>query len=41
MQVWEPWTIFWLMGGQLLAFAVACLLKRTQSEKMCLHTQES
>lgn len=28
MQVWEPWTIFWLMGALLLAFAVACLYSR-------------
>jgi MFS family permease len=41
MQLWEPWTIFWLMGGQLLAFAAACLLQRTQPAKMRLHTQKS
>jgi MFS family permease len=41
MQLWEPWTIFWLMGGQLLAFAAACLLQRPQPEKMRLHTQKS
>ncbi len=40
MQLWEPWTIFWLMGGQLLAFAAACLLQRPQPEKMRLHTQK-
>ncbi|WP_400162617.1 MFS transporter [Brevibacillus sp. TJ4] len=28
MQAWEPWTIFWVMGGLLLAFAVACLFQR-------------
>lgn len=29
MQVWEPWTMFWLMGAQLLAFAAACLFQRS------------
>ena len=33
MQAWEPWTMFWLMGGQLLAFSVACLVQR----KSCGH----
>lgn len=25
MEVWEPWTIFWLMGAFLFVFAAACL----------------
>ncbi|MFD2370437.1 MFS transporter [Brevibacillus sp. GCM10020057] len=28
MDVWEPWTIFWLMGAFLLVFAAACLASR-------------
>ena len=28
MQVWEPWTIFWLMGALLIVFAAACLFNR-------------
>lgn len=28
MEIWEPWSIFWLMGGLLLAFAAACLFAR-------------
>jgi MFS family permease len=28
MEAWEPWTMFWLMGALLLAFAVACLVQR-------------
>ncbi|MDF2682313.1 MAG: transporter [Brevibacillus sp.] len=28
MEVWEPWTIFWLMGAFLLVFAAACLAVR-------------
>ncbi|MCM3078806.1 MFS transporter [Brevibacillus invocatus] len=31
MQAWEPWTMFWLMGAQLLAFAIACLVHRETS----------
>lgn len=28
MEMWEPWTIFWLMGAFLLVFAAACLAAR-------------
>jgi len=33
MQAWEPWTMFWLMGAQLLAFAAACLVHRSRPKQ--------
>ncbi|MGG1660604.1 MFS transporter [Brevibacillus sp. NRS-1366] len=28
MEIWEPWTIFWLMGALLIVFAATCLFYR-------------
>ncbi|MGG4496231.1 MFS transporter [Brevibacillus reuszeri] len=40
MQVWEPWTIFWLMGALLIVFAAACLFNRqANSDKDQLQIQ--
>ncbi|WP_312113663.1 MFS transporter [Brevibacillus reuszeri] len=40
MQVWEPWTIFWLMGALLIVFAAACLFNRqANSDKDQLQVQ--
>ncbi|WP_103104183.1 MFS transporter [Brevibacillus reuszeri] len=40
MQLWEPWTIFWLMGALLIVFAAACLFNRqANSDKDQLQVQ--
>jgi len=40
MQVWEPWTIFWLMGALLIVFVAACLFNRqANSDKDQLQIQ--
>ena len=40
MQVWEPWTMFWLMGAQLLAFSIACLFQRRTLSNSQVELQE-
>ncbi|NRR04235.1 MFS transporter [Brevibacillus sp. RS1.1] len=43
MDVWEPWTIFWLMGSLLIVFAAACLFfkqKATQEQTYSMPLQK-
>lgn len=33
MELWEPWTIFWLMGSLLVVFAAACLFFKQRADQ--------
>lgn len=33
MELWEPWTMFWLMGALLVVFAAACLFARNSKSQ--------